>query len=104
VAGILIYEATDSTFAGSAIRALRDADVPSYIVDTGVATRAPMRGAMIGIYIERPTDADRANKILLGLGAVAEPPLRVAKYEVAVVIAAAAALAILLGIAAALTI
>jgi hypothetical protein len=99
VAGRLIYEAEDSDFADSAQDALEAAGIPCYCVNSGVRITGPLRGAKICIYIERPADYDRVNKILVGLGAAVEESLVAARYEVRFVLLAAAFVAALAAVA-----
>ena len=77
----LVYETTDTDFADRAVEALREADIPCHRIGRGYSNRSAHPGKgftedQVCIYIERDSDYAQANQILLGIGAVADEPVR----------------------------
>jgi hypothetical protein len=74
--GVLIYETDDSEFADSVIDALTQASIHCY--RTGGALPGGS-SFTICIYIRNGGDIQRANKVLVELGAAADTPGRVSQ-------------------------
>ncbi|OLD39904.1 MAG: hypothetical protein AUI83_22660 [Armatimonadetes bacterium 13_1_40CM_3_65_7] len=71
---VLIYETDDSSFADSAIEALEQAGIDCY--RTGGSLNVPYSDSTVCIHIRDAADSQRANEILIKLGAVTDRPDR----------------------------
>ena len=92
-ASVLIYETDDSDFADSTIEALKGAGIDCYT--TGGSLRVPYSDPTICIHIREAADFQKANEILIKLGAVKEDPDRLpAKCVFALLAAVAVVLAL----------
>jgi hypothetical protein len=85
---VLIYETDDSDFADSVIEALKGASIDCYA--TGGSLRVPYSDPTICIHIREAADFQKANEILIKLGAVTDDPDRLPPKWVFAVLAIAA--------------
>ena len=90
---MLIYETDDSDFADSAIEALKEAGIDSYT--TGGSLKIPYSDPTVCIHIRDTVDFQKANEILVKLGAVTEDPNRLPPKWVFALLALAALVATL---------
>ena len=101
-APVFVYETTDTDFANRAIDAMRAADIPCYRTGRGYSSDSSYSGRgitenQVCIYIDHDSDYERANALLIQLGAVIEKPIKVPAwvlFGVGLVAAALAALAV----------
>ena len=77
---VLVYQTSDPRFADLAIEAMTQAGIPCFKTGQGYVEMIPAAvrdlGNGICIYIRDPSDTQRANSILVGLGAAIETPPR----------------------------
>jgi len=97
---LLVYQTSDPDFADRAVSALSEAGVPCYRTGIGArhlnATTGNWTDKQIFIYIERQEDLERANEILIGIGAVVdEPPGFPHRWWLLILVAAVTVLALL---------
>jgi hypothetical protein len=72
---MLIYETDDYNFANSAVEALREAGIDAYRTGGVVEFKQPA-GLTTCVHIRDAADFQKANGILIKLGAVTEDPNR----------------------------
>ena len=77
---LLVYQTSDPRFADNAIEAMVAADIPCFQTGRGyIDIRPGVRqdlGGGICIYIRNSQDSERANKILVELGAAVDTPIK----------------------------
>jgi hypothetical protein len=98
--GLLLYETSDPKFATTAIGALSEAGIPCYKIGEGAVELHASLGRWtdhnICIFVERQQDYSRANRILIGLGAVVSGPTRLPRpWVIALIVAALVVMALL---------
>jgi hypothetical protein len=85
---VLIYETDDSDFAESAIDSLQGAGIDCYT--TGGSLGVPNSDPTVCIHIRQAADFQRANEILVKLGAATDDPDRLPPRWVFALLAVAA--------------
>ena len=100
VTDVLLYQTSDLEFADDALGALEAARISSF--KTGTAWRGLWYGIglnSISIFIRHPEDYQRANAVLVGIGAVVEEPSHFLRRPLAwILIVAAIALSAWVGL------
>lgn len=99
MADLLVYQTSDPDFADRAVSALSEAGVSCYRTGFGArnlnASTGNWTDKQISIYVERQEDLQRANEILIGIGAVVdEPPSFPHRWWLLILVAAVTVLAL----------
>jgi hypothetical protein len=100
MANLLIYQTSDPDFAERAIDALREAGMECHRSGQGARRLSSTTGnwtdKQIFIYIHREEAYQRANEVLIGLGAAVDKPLKTPNRWLLLILAAVLAVIALL--------